>query len=59
MAEGVLGSDIGQVPELVERFAAAEAARRGGADGIAAINTIKSVRGLNLHTYVSSPVVRG
>ena len=83
MAEGGLGSDIGQVPELVERFTAAakracgipvlakltpnvasmspaaEAARRGGADGIAAINTIKSVVGLNLHTFVSAPAVRG
>ncbi len=83
MAEGGLGSDIGQVPELVEQFTraakqachipvlakltpnvatmseAAEAARRGGADGIAAINTIKSIVGVNLHTYVSSPSVRG
>ena len=83
MAEGGLGSDIGQVPELVERFTAAakkacgipvlakltpnvasmspaaEAARRGGADGIAAINTIKSVVGVNPHTYVSSPSVHG
>ena len=71
MAEGGLGSDIGQVPELVERFTAAarrgakipilakltpnvdkmspaaEAALRGGADGIAAINTIKSIIGVN------------
>ena len=83
MAEGGLGSDIGQVPELVERFTAAarracsipilakltpnvasmgpaaEAARRGGADGIAAINTIKSVVGVNPHTYVSAPAVHG
>ena len=83
MAEGGLGSDIGQVPELVERFTAAakractipvlakltpnvanmspaaEAARRGGADGIAAINTIKSVVGVNLHTFVSAPAVHG
>ena len=83
MAEGGLGSDIGQVPELVERFTraakqachipvlakltpnvavmspAAEAARRGGADGIAAINTIKSIVGVNPHTYVSAPAVRG
>ena len=83
MADGGLGSDIGQVPELVERFTAAarrgtkipilakltpnvatmspaaEAARRGGADGIAAINTIKSIIGVNPHTYVSSPAVRG
>ena len=83
MMEDGLGSDIGQVPELVERFTAAakkacsipvlakltpnvaemspaaEAARRGGADGIAAINTIKSIVGINPHTYVSSPAVRG
>ncbi|MBQ3459467.1 MAG: NAD-dependent dihydropyrimidine dehydrogenase subunit PreA [Solobacterium sp.] len=83
MAEGGLGSDIGQVPELVERFTraaksrvhipvlakltpnvdrmapAAEAARRGGADGIAAINTIKSIIGVNPHTYVSQPAVHG
>ena len=83
MMEDGLGSDIGQVPELVERFTraakqscdipvlakltpnvaemspAAEAAKRGGADGIAAINTIKSVAGINMHTYVSAPAVRG
>ena len=83
MSEGGLGSDIGQVPELVERFTAAakrscripvlakltpnvasmnpagEAARRGGADGIAAINTIKSIVGVNPHTYVSAPAVHG
>ena len=83
MAEGGLGSDIGQVPELVERFThaaksacsipvlakltpnvqsmtpAADAAIRGGADGISAINTIRSVVGINPHTYVSSPSVRG
>ena len=83
MAEDGLGSDVGQVAELVERFTraakqacsipvlakltpnvadmspAAEAAVRGGADGIAAINTIKSVVGINLHTYVSSPSVHG
>lgn len=83
MAEGGLGSDIGQEPALVERFTqrvksacsipviakltpnvanmsdAAEAAKRGGADGIAAINTIKSVTGVNLHTYVSEPSVHG
>ena len=32
---------------------------RGGANGIAAINTIKSIIGINPHTYVSSPAVRG
>ena len=83
MTEDGLGSDIGQVPELVERYTraakqacripvlakltpnvsamspAAEAAKRGGADGIAAINTIKSVTGVNLHTFVASPSVHG
>ncbi len=83
ISEDGLGSDIGQVPELVERLTAsakrscsipvlakltpnvmlmapaAEAAKRGGADGIAAINTIKSIIGVNPHTYISSPAVHG
>ena len=83
MADGGLGSDIGQIPELVERFTAAarrgttipilakltpnvasmkpaaEAARRGGADGLAAINTIKSIVNVNPHTYTSSPSIHG
>lgn len=83
MMEDGLGSDIGQVPELVERFTraakrsttipvlakltpnvatmspAAEAALRGGADGIAAINTIKSITGVNPLTFVSAPAVKG
>ena len=83
MAEGGLGSDIGQVPELVERFTAAarkachipvlvkptpnvalmgppaEAALRGGADGLSAINTIKSITGVNPHTFVAAPAVHG
>ena len=83
MADKGLGSDIGQIPELVERFTAAakrecripvlakltpnvatmspaaEAAKRGGADGIAAINTIKSITGVNMHTYVAAPAVHG
>lgn len=83
MMEDGLGSDIGQVPELVERFTraakrsttipvlakltpnvatmspAAEAALRGGADGLATINTIKSVIGVNPYTYVSAPSVKG
>ncbi len=83
MSEGGLGSDIGQVPDLVEKFTAsarrscsipviakltpnvmrmapaAEAAKRGGADGIAAINTIKSVIGVDPHTYISAPAVHG
>lgn len=83
MQEDGLGSDIGQVPELVERFTraarrgasipilakltpnvgtmseAAEAAIKGGADGIAAINTIKSIVGVNPLTFVSAPAVKG
>ena len=83
MQEEGLGSDLGQIPELVERFTraakrstiipvlakltpnvatmspAAEAALRGGADGIAAINTIKSVIGVNPLTLVSAPAVKG
>ena len=83
MTEEGLGSDIGQSPELVERYTAAarrgakipilakltpnvatmspaaEAAKRGGANGIAAINTIKSIIGISPHTYVSAPAVRG
>ncbi|HAT01767.1 MAG TPA: NAD-dependent dihydropyrimidine dehydrogenase subunit PreA [Oribacterium sp.] len=83
MQEDGLGSDIGQVPELVEKFTraakrsttipvlakltpnvatmspAAEAALRGGADGIAAINTIKSIVGVSPYTYVSTPAVKG
>ena len=83
MMEGGLGSDIGQIPELVERYTraakrsttipvlakltpnvsnmspAAEAAVRGGADGVAAINTIKSVIGVDPLTYVSAPAVNG
>ena len=83
MAESNLGSDIGQMPELVERYTraakqachipvlakltpnvetmspAAEAAKRGGANGIAAINTIKSIVGVNPHTYISAPAVHG
>ncbi len=83
MADDGLGSDIGQVPELVEKLTrsakqgcsipvlakltpnvasmlpAAQAAKRGGADGLAAINTIKSITGVNLHTYVAAPSVHG
>ncbi len=83
MMESGLGSDIGQIPELVEHFtrfarmgtdkpllvkltpnvremnSAAAAAKRGGADGLAAINTIRSVMNVNPFTYVSSPAVHG
>ncbi len=46
-------------PNVASMVPAGEAAKRGGADGIAAINTIKSVIGINPHTYVSSPSVHG
>ena len=46
-------------PNVATMSPAAEAALRGGADGIAAINTIKSVTGINLHTFVAAPAVRG
>ncbi|MBQ6409494.1 MAG: NAD-dependent dihydropyrimidine dehydrogenase subunit PreA [Butyrivibrio sp.] len=83
MQEDGLGSDIGQIPELVEKYTraakngctipvlskltpnvatmspAAEAALRGGADGIAAINTIKSVIGVSPVSFVSAPSVKG
>lgn len=83
MRGGSLGSPIGEVPELVERFTAAvkrscsipvvakltpniarmspaaEAAKRGGADGVSAINTIKSITGVNPHTFVAAPAVHG
>ena len=83
MQEDGLGSDIGQVPELVERYTkaakrsvaipvlakltpnvaamgpAAEAALQGGADGIAAINTIKSIVGVSPYTHISAPAVKG
>lgn len=83
MAEDGLGSDVGQIPELVEKYTraarsgcsipilakltpntgtmseAALAAKRGGADGLAAINTIKSIVNVNPHTYASAPSVRG
>lgn len=83
MMDDGLGSDIGQIPELVERFTAvarknttvplfakltpnvqtmspaALAAKRGGADGVSAINTIKSIMGINPHTFVSAPSVHG
>ena len=83
MQDDGLGSDIGQIPELVEKYTkaaragtkipvlakltpnvaamtpAAEAALRSGADGIAAINTIKSVIGVSPYTYVTAPAVKG
>ena len=47
------------MPNVAKMSPAAEAAGRGGADGIAAINTIKSIIGVNPHTYISAPAVHG
>lgn len=46
-------------PNVAHMTPAAEAAIRGGADGISAINTIKSIIGISQHTYVSAPAVHG
>lgn len=83
MSEEGLGSDIGQDPNLVEKYTrtvvmssgipviakmtpnisnvelSAIAAKRGGAYGIAAINTIKSVMNVDPYTFCSEPNVDG
>ncbi len=46
-------------PNVAQMSPFAEAAKRGGADGIAAINTIKSITKVNPFTYVSAPAVHG
>ena len=46
-------------PNAASMLPAALAARRAGADGFSAINTIKSVVGVDPHTYVSAPSVHG
>ena len=46
-------------PNVGDMRPMALAARRGGADGLAAINTVKSIMGMNLDTYATSPSVRG
>ena len=46
-------------PNVAFMSPAAEAAKRGGADGFSAINTIKSIMGVDPCTYVSSPDVHG
>ena len=83
MSGNGLGSDVGQNPELVNRYTElvkgathlpvlakmtpnignmeipAIAAAEAGADGIAAINTIKSILGIDVETLESSPSVGG
>ena len=46
-------------PNVADMSPAALAAMRGGANGVSAINTIKSVMEINPHTYISSPPVHG
>ena len=46
-------------PNVMDMVPMALAAKRGGADGIAAINTINSITGVNLNSFVAEPVVRG
>lgn len=46
-------------PNVASMSPPAEAAKRGGADGISAINTIKSITGVNIHTFIAAPAVHG
>lgn len=83
MMDTTLGSDVGQSPELVEKYTKAVksatnipilakmtpnlasmippaiASKKGGAVGIAAINTIKSICEISLETYATRPSVNG
>lgn len=57
------GSDLPilakMTPNLAEMSSAARAAIAGGANGIAAINTIKSIANVNLDTHATAPAVKG
>ena len=46
-------------PNITDMVPIALAAKRGGADGIAAINTINSITGVNIETLVAEPSVQG
>jgi len=46
-------------PNITDMVPMAEAAKRGGADGIAAINTINSITGVNINTFTAEPDVHG
>ena len=46
-------------PNVTDIRATAAAARRGGADGLSAINTINSIVGIDLDTFVPRPNVDG
>jgi len=81
MTSSAMGSDVGQNPELVEKYTRAVvesthlpvvakmtpnignmeipalAAKRGGASGIAAINTIQAITNIDLENLTAMPVV--
>ena len=46
-------------PNITDMVPIALAAKRGGADGIAAINTINSITGVDIDTLVAQPAVQG
>lgn len=46
-------------PQIADITAAAEAVKRSGADGVCAINTLKSLVGIDLDTFVPYPNVGG
>lgn len=46
-------------PNVADMVPMALAAKRGGADGISAINTINSITGVNLNSLVAEPAVQG
>ena len=46
-------------PNITDMVPIALAAKRGGADGIAAINTINSITGVDIDTLVAEPTVQG
>ena len=46
-------------PNITDMVPMALAAKRGGADGIAAINTINSITGVDIDTLAAEPSVRG
>ncbi len=46
-------------PNITDMVPMAAAAKRGGADGIAAINTISSITGVNINTFTAEPDVHG
>ena len=83
MANGGMGADVGQNPELVKKYCEstrkgthlpilakmtpnlgnmeipAIASIEGGADGIAAINTIKSITRIDLNNFAPYPLING